>query len=287
MRPEFDFSDGYIEEIATRSIEEDVGPGDLTADLVPNVRVQAVLKSRDEAVLAGSAFFDEVFRLVDTGVTVQWHLEDGNSVRPGDELCTVSGPSHSVLTGERSAINLLQTLSGTATETRRYIDIVKGTGVRILDTRKTIPGLRLAQKYAVRCGGGHNHRIGLFDGILIKENHLRSEISIDQVIRSAKERAGENLLIEIEVESLDELQTAVDAGAPRVLLDNFSLDQLKQAVAITDGRAELEASGGIDEKSLRAIAETGVDFISIGALTKNVTATDFSLLVRQGHSLRY
>lgn len=281
MRPEFDFSDGYIEEIATRSIEEDVGPGDLTADLVPNVQVQAVLKSRDEAVLAGSVFFDEVFRLVDTGVTVQWHLEDGNSVRPEDELCTVSGPSHSVLTGERSAINLLQTLSGTATETRRYVDIVKGTGARILDTRKTIPGLRLAQKYAVRCGGGHNHRIGLYDGILIKENHLRSEISIDQVIRSAKERAGENLLIEIEVESLDELQTALDAGAPRVLLDNFSLDQLIQAVAITDGRAELEASGGIDEKSLRAIAESGVDFISIGALTKNVTATDFSLLVRQ------
>ena len=282
MRPEFNFSDGYVEEIATRSIEEDVGSGDLTADLVPNVQVQAVLKSRDEAVLAGSAFFDEVFRLVDTGVTVQWHLEDGNSVRPEDELCTVSGPSHSVLTGERSAINLLQTLSGTATETRRYVDIVKGTGARILDTRKTIPGLRLAQKYAVRCGGGHNHRIGLYDGILIKENHLRSEISIDQVIRSAKERAGEDLLIEIEVESLDELQNALDAGAPRVLLDNFSLDQLKQAVAITDGRAELEASGGIDEKSLRATAETGVDFISIGALTKNVTATDFSLLVRQG-----
>lgn len=279
MSTGFSFPDGYISSTARHALEEDVGPGDLTAELVPDVQVEARLISREQTVLAGAAFFDEVFRQVDCEIEVQWHMEDGLVTRPGDQVCTLSGRSHPVLTGERSAINLLQTLSGTATSTRHYVDLVSGTGARVLDTRKTIPGLRLAQKYAVLCGGGHNHRIGLFDGILIKENHLRSDISIEDAIRNARERAEGNLLIEIEVENMEQLRAALDAGAPRVLLDNFSPDQLREAVSLTGGRALLEASGGIDESSVRAVAETGVDFISIGAITKHVIAADFSLLI--------
>ncbi len=279
MRPRFKFPDGYITTIAKRAIDEDIGSGDLTADLIPDAPLQARLISRESAVLAGSDFFDEAFRLLDGGIDVRWNTEDGRTVQSGDELCVVTGRAHPVLSGERSAINLLQTLSGTATQTRRYVDLVAGTNARVLDTRKTIPGLRLAQKYAVLCGGGHNHRIGLFDGILIKENHLRSETTIEQLIDNAKQRSRDDLLIEIEVENLTELQAALDAGAPRILLDNFSVERLEQAVALTAGRALLEASGGIDDNTLRAIAETGVDFISIGAITKNVIATDFSLLV--------
>lgn len=282
MKNESDLPGGYVTLIARRALEEDVGSGDLTAGLVPNVPVEAVLVGRDAAVLAGSEFFDEVFRLVDEQIRVDWKLNDGDDIRPGDEICAVNGPSRAVVTGERSAINLLQTLSGTATEARRCVDIVRGTGARILDTRKTIPGLRLAQKYAVRCGGGHNHRIGLFDGILIKENHLSSDISIEEAIRRAREQAEGDLLVEIEVENLEQLGRALAAGAPRVLLDNFSIDQLKAAVAETGGRAELEASGGINEDTLRAVAETGVDFISIGAITKNLRAADFSLRVIDG-----
>ena len=184
-----------------------------------------------------------------------------------------------MLTAERSAINLLQTLSGTATRTRRYVDIVADTGVRILDTRKTIPGLRLAQKYAVLCGGGHNHRKGLYDGILIKENHLRNAVTIKDIVRQARAGAGEDVFVEIEVENLAELQAALDAGAPRILLDNFSITDLQQAVATNAGRALLEASGGIDESTLRAVAATGVDYISVGTITKDIVATDFSLLV--------
>jgi len=279
MRPRFKFPHGYITTIAKRAIDEDIGSGDLTADLIPDVPLEARLVSRESAVLAGSDFFDEAFRLLDGGIDVRWNTEDGRTVQSGDELCVVTGRAHPVLSGERSAINLLQTLSGTATQTRRYVDLVAGTNARVLDTRKTIPGLRLAQKYAVLCGGGHNHRIGLFDGILIKENHLRSETTIERLIGNAKQRSRDDLLIEIEVENLTELQAALDAGAPRILLDNFSVERLKQAVALTAGRALLEASGGVDENTLRAIAETGVDFISIGAMTKNVIATDFSLLV--------
>ncbi len=279
MRPRFKFPDGYITTIAKRAIDEDIGSGDLTADLIPDAPLKARLISRESAVLAGSDFFDEAFRLLDGGIDVRWNTEDGRTVQSGDELCVVTGRAHPVLSGERSAINLLQTLSGTATQTRRYVDLIAGTNARVLDTRKTIPGLRLAQKYAVLCGGGHNHRIGLFDGILIKENHLRSETTIEQLIGNAKQRSRDDLLIEIEVENLTELQAALDAGAPRILLDNFSVERLEQAVALTAGRALLEASGGVDENTLRAIAETGVDFISIGAMTKNVIATDFSLLV--------
>jgi nicotinate-nucleotide pyrophosphorylase (carboxylating) len=277
MKPEFDFPQGYITTVARRALEEDVGAGDLTAELVPDVRVEARLLSRNRSVVAGAAFFDEVFRCLDEDIGVAWQVEDGQTTCPDDVLCTVSGRSHPILTGERSAINLLQTLSGTATQTRRFADIVSGTGARILDTRKTIPGLRLAQKYAVLCGGGHNHRIGLFDGILVKENHLRSDVTIEQVIRDARDRAPGGLLIEIEVENLTQLKTALDAGAPRILLDNFPLERLRQAVEINEGRALLEASGGINESNLRAVAETGVDFISIGAITKNLIAADFSL----------
>jgi nicotinate-nucleotide pyrophosphorylase (carboxylating) len=279
MRPRFKFPDRYITTIAKRAIDEDIGSGDLTADLIPDVPLEARLVSRESAVLAGSDFFDEAFRLLDGGIDVRWNTEDGRTVQSGDELCVVTGRAHPLLSGERSAINLLQTLSGTATQTRRYVDLLAGTNARVLDTRKTIPGLRLAQKYAVLCGGGHNHRIGLFDGILIKENHLRSETTIEQLIANAKQRSRGDLLIEIEVENLTELQAALDAGAPRILLDNFSVERLEQAVALTAGRALLEASGGVDENTVRAIAETGVDFISIGAMTKNVIAADFSLLV--------
>lgn len=281
MHTEFPFPTGYISDVVRRSLEEDIGPGDLTAQLVPDVPVEARLVCRESAVLAGSTFFDEVFHQIDSEIEVHWQREDGQSTRPGEEICRLFGRSHPLLTGERSAINLLQTLSGTATSTRHCVDLVSGTGARVLDTRKTIPGLRLAQKYAVLCGGGHNHRIGLFDGILIKENHLRSDISIGDVIRNAKERVRGDLLIEIEVENLEQLQAALNAGAHRILLDNFSLDLLREAVSLTGGRALLEASGGIDDSTLRDVAETGVDFISIGAITKNVKAVDFSLqLVR-------
>jgi nicotinate-nucleotide pyrophosphorylase (carboxylating) len=216
---------------------------------------------------------------LDDSISVNWKVRDGDRISADRELCTITGPARALLSAERSALNLLQTLSGTATQTRRCVDIVAGTGARILDTRKTIPGLRLAQKYAVVCGGGHNHRMGLYDGILIKENHLCDTVKIRDLVQLAKDRAGAEITVEIEVENLAELQAALEAGAPRILLDNFSVALLQQAVAANAGRAVLEASGGIDESTLRAVAKTGVDHISIGAITKDIIAVDFSMLV--------
>ena len=245
--------------------------------LIPvDARLQTVVISRESAVLSGRPWFAETFRQLDRGVQVQWEAEDGARIERDQAVCRLQGPARAILSGERTALNFLQTLCGTATEARRYVDAVAGTQAIILDTRKTLPGLRLAQKYAVRCGGASNHRIGLFDAILIKENHISAAGSITAAVSQAIERYPD-LLLEVEVENTDQLEEAMRAGAQRVLLDNFSLPNLKTAVQQFQGRIELEASGGVDLQSVRAIAETGVDFISAGAITKSVRATDFSM----------
>jgi nicotinate-nucleotide pyrophosphorylase (carboxylating) len=231
---------------------------------------------REAATLCGQPWFDETFRQLDPSVRVDWRAEDGDTVGPDQEICRLEGAARSILSGERTALNFLQTLSGTATRTRGFVDAVAGTGAVILDTRKTLPGLRLAQKYAVRCGGGSNHRIGLFDAILIKENHIAAAGSITAAVEAAQ-RQSPGLLLEVEVETLRQLEEACRAGAARVLLDNFDARMLESAVARFRGRIELEASGGIDLESIRAIAECGVDFISVGAITKHLRATDFSM----------
>lgn len=260
-----------------RALEEDVGSGDCTAHLVPREQqLHTRVISRETAVLAGSAWFDEAFRQLDQAVSIDWCALDGERIEPEQVVCEVRGAARSVLTGERTALNFLQALSGTATATRRYVDAVAGTGATVLDTRKTLPGLRLAQKYAVLCGGGSNHRIGLFDAILVKENHIAAAGSIRAAAEKARRRYPE-LLLEVEVEDLDQLEEAFDAGAQRVLLDNFPLESLREAVRRYKGRIGLEASGGIDLDGIRAVAETGVDFISIGDITKNVRAVDFSM----------
>ena len=262
------------------ALAEDVGPGDPTAALVPAQRsASGRVLARSEAVLCGQDWFDAVFRQLNADIEVRWQASDGDPVRAGSVLCQLEGPARALLTGERTGLNFLQLLTGTATRTRTYVDAVAGTAAHILDTRKTLPGLRLAQKYAVRCGGGHNHRIGLYDGILIKENHIRAAGSIGAAVEQARAAPGSARFIEVEVEDLDELAQALDAGAERVLLDNFSLDTLRQAVALTAGRARLEGSGGVNLDTVRAIAETGVDDISVGALTKDVQAADLSLLL--------
>jgi nicotinate-nucleotide pyrophosphorylase (carboxylating) len=268
----------YVRALVARTLAEDIGDGDLTARLTPNNPVAARLLSRQDAVICGKVFFVEVFRQLDRAVQVDWLVTEGAAVVRDQQICRLSGPARPILTGERSAINLVQSLSGTATTVARYVRQLAGTGTRLLDTRKTIPGLRMAQKYAVRCGGGHNHRLGLFDGILIKENHLRSGETIAEAISRARRLAQDTQTVyEVEVESLDQLQAALEAGATRILLDNFTPSQLAQAVELTHGRAELEASGGIGLDSLRRIAETGVDYVSVGALTKNLEAVDLSL----------
>lgn len=266
-----------IESQVRTALTEDVGAGDLTAALLPaDQRARSELITRESAILCGCAWFETVFRLLDTDCRIQWEANDGERIAPGQRLCVLEGASRALLTGERTAMNYLQTLSGTATTARRYADAVAGLATRILDTRKTLPGLRVQQKYAVRCGGCHNHRIGLFDAILIKENHILAAGSIRAALDAARALSPE-VEIEIEVESLDELQQALDAGARLVLLDNFTLADLRRAVELSAGRAQLEASGGIDLETLRAIAETGVDRISVGALTKDVRAVDLSM----------
>ncbi|MCK7576047.1 MAG: carboxylating nicotinate-nucleotide diphosphorylase [Chromatiales bacterium] len=268
-----------IEFQARAALAEDVGEGDLTASLLPADRlVRAELITREPAVLCGAPWFEAVFRVLDPEIRIQWEAGDGEPVTPGQRLCVLDGPVRALLTGERTAMNYLQTLSGTATLTRRYAEAVAGLPVKVLDTRKTLPGLRLQQKYAVRCGGGHNHRIGLFDAILIKENHILAAGSIPAALEAAR-TLHPGVPVEIEVESLDELEIALDAGAPVVLLDNFAPDALRRAVALTAGRAQLEASGGISLETIRAVAETGVDRISVGALTKDVRAVDLSMRV--------
>ncbi len=261
------------------ALAEDVGTGDLTAELIPpHTRAQATVIAREPAVLCGRAWFDEVFRQLDEGVSVAWGLGDGERVAAGQALCHCEGPAQALLTGERTALNFLQTLCATATQTRAYVDAVAGTGARILDTRKTLPGLRAAQKYAVTCGGGHNHRMGLYDAILIKENHIAAAGSIASAVTRAR-RLHPGVTVEVETEDLDELRQALEAGAEIVMLDNFALDTLRQAVALNRGRARLEASGGVDLKTVRTIAETGVDEISVGAVTKNNRAVDLSMRV--------
>lgn len=266
------------------ALAEDVGAGDLTASLVDeDAVVGAQIIARESLVLAGAPWADEVFRQLDESVLVDWYIFDGQTAEQDDVICKLVGPARSLLTGERTALNFLQTLSSTATLTRAYVDAINGTRTRILDTRKTIPGLRQAQKYAVTCGGGMNHRVGLFDAILIKENHIKSAGSITNALQTAQAE-HEDVLIEVEVENHDELLEALDAGAARVLLDNFSLDDLRQAVATnaTYGivAAELEASGNITLETIRDVAETGVNYISTGAITKNVAASDLSMLFR-------
>lgn len=274
--PELPSPDVVAQQVAL-VLAEDVGPGDVTAALVPQSAVaDAVVVARAAGVLCGTAWFDEVFAQLDRRITVDWELCDGDSCGQEQVLCRVHGPARGVLTGERSALNLLQTLSGTATAARVYADAVAGTAARVLDTRKTVPGLRAAQKYAVRCGGAHNHRIGLFDAVLIKENHIEAAGSIAAVLAEARRIAGRRP-VEIEVESLGQLREAIDAGARHVLLDNFGLPELREAVSLNGGRARLEASGGVDLDSIRAIAETGVDDISVGEITKHVRALDLSM----------
>jgi nicotinate-nucleotide pyrophosphorylase (carboxylating) len=269
-----------VEQVA-RALAEDVGSGDLTAALVPAGRIgRATVITREQAVLCGRPWVDEVFRQVDPSVRVSWEADEGADVVPGQRLFRLEGPARSLLTGERTALNFLQTLSGTATATRRYVRLVAGLPCRILDTRKTVPGLRRAQKYAVRCAGGNNHRMGLYDGILVKENHIMAAGSIAAAVDAAR-AAGANVPVEVEVETLDELRQALDAGADMALLDEFSLDDLRAAVALNRahrrGPMQLEASGNVTIDTLRAIAETGVDFISIGSLTKHVRAVDLSM----------
>jgi nicotinate-nucleotide pyrophosphorylase (carboxylating) len=259
------------------ALAEDVGSGDRTAALVPASAVaDAAIVTREPAVLCGTAWVDEVFRQLDAGVAVAWLRADGDALAAGDVVCRLRGPARALLTGERTALNFLQTLCGTATLARRWAQAVAGTGTRVLDTRKTVPGLRLAQKYAVVCGGCHNHRVGLYDAVLIKENHIAAAGSVGAALAAASAFAPD-LEVEIEVETLDQLREALAAGARRVLLDNFALERLREAVALTGGRARLEASGGVTIDNVRAIAETGVDDVSVGALTKDVRAADLSM----------
>lgn len=271
--------DSHLIEAQVRAaLEEDIGTGDLTAALVPREqRARAELITREPAVICGCAWFDTVFRLLDPAIAVRWDVADGDRIRSGQRLALIEGPSAGLLTGERTAMNLLQTLSGTATRAAEFAAAVAGLPVAVLDTRKTLPGLRVQQKYAVLCGGCHNHRMGLFDAILIKENHILAAGSIPAALAAAAAAAGVGVEIQIEVESLDELQTALDGGAESILLDNFALGDLRLAVAMSAGRARLEASGGVTLATIRAIAETGVDRISVGALTKDVIAVDLSM----------
>jgi nicotinate-nucleotide pyrophosphorylase (carboxylating) len=259
------------------ALAEDVGSGDLTASLLPReAYATATVISRERAVVCGRPWFDEVFRQLDGGVRIEWAVSEGEEVAEGTLLCTLKGNSRALLTGERTALNYLQTLSATATLAGEYAKAVSGTGARVLDTRKTLPGLRLQQKYAVACGGGDNHRSGLHDAILIKENHIAAAGSITQALQQAQ-ALNAGVSIEIEVESLAELDEALAAGATRVLLDNFDNAGLREAVALTAGRARLEASGNVSLDSIRAMAETGVNDISVGALTKNLKAVDLSM----------
>ena len=266
------------------ALAEDVGAGDLTASLIDaEAVVGAQIVARESLIVCGEAWVNEVFRQLDESIVIDWYIGDGGRVEADDIICKLVGPARTLLTGERTALNFLQTLSATATTTAAYVAAIAGTKAKILDTRKTIPGLRLAQKYAVTCGGGHNHRVGLFDAILIKENHIKSAGSITAALKAAGSMQDE-VLVEVEVESHSELLEALDAGATRILLDNFSIEELRQAVEANRGYgylgAELEASGNVTLETIREIAETGVDYISTGALTKNVKAADLSMLFR-------
>lgn len=269
-----------IEAQVRRALDEDVGAGDLTAGLIPaGESARATVQARESAVLCGREWFDQAFQLLDPGIDIQWHRLDGDRISDGDTVCELAGPARAMLTGERTALNFLQLLSGTATAAHELTQVIAGTSARLLDTRKTIPGLRLAQKYAVRCAGGTNHRIGLFDAILVKENHIIAAGSIRAAVDEARQ-AG--VMVEVEVENLEELRQVLESGADRAMLDNFPIEDMHQAVAMANGAIELEASGNVDRETIRAIAETGVDYISVGGITKNVRAVDFSMRFRIG-----
>jgi len=266
-----------IQQEVRKALAEDVGTGDVTARLVPpSETARAQVKTRVPAVLSGTAWFEECFRQIDDEIKIHWRANDGDRLSREQLVCELRGPARNLLTGERTSLNFLQTLSGVATRTRAFVDAIAGTKAVILDTRKTIPGLRMALKYAVRCGGGTNHRMGLYDGILIKENHIASAGGIAAVLLQAN-KIAQHIPTEIEVENIDQLNQAITAGAKLILLDNFDVDRLREAVKATAGRALLEASGGINLETVRAIAETGVDRISVGSLTKDIQAIDLSM----------
>jgi len=268
-----------IERDVRRALEEDVGSGDVTADLLPaGARARAKVVSREAAVLCGRAWFEQCFRQLDPAVRIEWLAADGDHIAAGALLCRIEGDARALVTAERSALNFLQTLSSTATTTATYVGAANGTRTTILDTRKTLPGLRLAQKYAVRCGGGRNHRLGLYDAVLLKENHIAAAGSIAAAVARARE-LHPGILVETEVENFAELREALAAGVDRIMLDEFELHELSQAVAEVGGRVPLEVSGSVSLDRVRAIAETGVDFISVGALTKHVRALDLSMRV--------
>jgi len=270
-------SESYVEQLVSLALDEDIGSGDITAGLVSDRAVaRAQVITREPGVMCGSAFVIETFRQLDPTLVVSWSKRDGDRLGANDALFHVQGNARAILTGERTALNFLQMLSGTATRCRGYADRVADTGVKLLDTRKTIPVFRLAQKYAVTCGGCYNHRIGLFDAFLIKENHIQACGGIANAIAEAR-RQSPGKPIEIEVETMAELEQAIAAGSDRIMLDNFSLEAMREAVALTAGRAELEASGNVTDHTLQPIALTGVDFISIGALTKGIEPLDLSM----------
>lgn len=266
-----------IKSSVRRALSEDIGSGDLTAELLPATRqVLASVSCREQAVLCGAPWFNEVYRQVDDSIQISWNLEDGDDVEPGQIVCTLRGPARSVLTGERTALNFLQLLSGTATTTKHYLSLLGHTRTRLLDTRKTLPGLRTAQKYAVACAGGKNHRMGLYDAILIKENHISAAGSISAAVKRAKSMHRN---VEVEVETLEQLQEALDAGVNQIMLDNFEPVDMRKAVELNAGKAILEVSGGVTRETIADIAATGVDYVSVGALTKHVRAIDYSMRI--------
>ena len=266
-----------IREDVAHALAEDIGTGDVTASLVPSTEhAHARVVTREPAVLCGTAWFEQCYYQIDREVRIQWKARDGERLAGGQIVCEIEGRARSLLTAERSSLNFLQTLSAVATKTRAFVDVVAGTKAAILDTRKTLPGLRYALKYAVRCGGGTNHRMGLYDGVLIKENHIASAGGIGPALEQARKIAP-NLPTEIEVENIGQLKEAIAAGAKLILLDNFDLPGLREAVRVTAGRAALEASGGVNMETVRAIAATGVNRISIGSLTKDIRAVDLSM----------
>ena len=269
----------YIAKVVTQALAEDIASGDITAELIgADVQARSRIVTREDGILCGTAFALEAFQQIDPSCHVEWAAQDGDAIAADSLVCTLNGPARALLTGERTSLNFLQLLSGTASTAGQYAARVAHTGVKLLDTRKTVPGLRLAQKYAVTCGGCYNHRIGLFDAFLIKENHISAAGSIAKAVAAARDVAPDKP-VEVEVENEAELEQALTAGADRIMLDNFTLEALRDAVSHTAGSADLEASGNVTDETLVAIAETGVDFISIGALTKHVRALDLSMRI--------
>lgn len=270
---------GDIPQVVELALREDVGDGDVTASLIDAARqARAEVVCREDAVLAGAPWFDQVFAQIDPAVHINWLFRDGERIAPDTVVCELRGAANSIVTGERTALNFLQTLSATATVTRRYADALAGSKTRVLDTRKTIPGLRAAQKYAVRCGGGENHRMGLYDAVLIKENHIAAAGTIGAAVKTIRQRHP-GLKVEVEVESLAELEQALAAGVDMVLLDNFSFEAMQQATALVNGRVVVEISGGVAFDQIPMLAQAGADFVSVGALTKHIRAIDFSMRI--------